>query len=72
MTREDVINILNEVGVDYRGSETEEALNMACKCVKFIGSMCKVLESRREEREIDVARAYIEGFKLGVFGSDSK
>ena len=67
MTQEKVVEILNDLSKKVGGEGTAEALIVASRCVKFIGSMCKVLEGCREEKEIDVARAYIEGFKIGVF-----
>lgn len=68
MIKEAVIEILHEVKENYSETETAKALDIAAKCVSFIDSMCNILQTCRDVGDnVDVARAYIEGFKKGAF-----
>ena len=72
MKKEDVINSLKSIREKYEGTEYGEAISIATECVKMIDSLCELLDSLQAEsdyrnKNLDIVRGYITGFKRGVF-----
>ena len=64
MTKDAVIEILNEVEAEHLRTATGEALDIAAKCVEFLDTVRYIC---REDVDVNVVRAFIEGFQRGVF-----